>query len=104
MEITQQELREKINKGESLIVDFFANWCGPCKIMKPMFEKVSNENDLPVQMYTMNVDDNREMAVELGIRSIPTIKSFSNGKEVSSVMGLQSETQIKSIVSELVNG
>jgi thioredoxin len=104
MEIDSKSLNQKIQNGDKVIVDFFANWCGPCKIMKPLFEKVSNENDLPVQMYTMNVDENREMAVELGIRSIPTIKSFSNGKEVSSVMGLQSETQIKSIVSELVNG
>jgi len=102
MEITQQELREKINKGESLIVDFWAPWCGPCRLVKPLFEKVST--DSKTQMYTMNVDENRDIAVELGIRSIPTIKSFSNGKEVNTHTGIITESQLKNLDENLVNG
>jgi thioredoxin 1 len=85
MEITTEELKQKIENGEKLIVDFWGTWCGPCKVMKPVFEKVAeeyrNENS-EVQLYTMDVDKNKEYAASLGIRAIPTVKSFSGGKEV----------------------
>ena len=107
MEITQELLQEKINNGEKLIVDFWAPWCRPCGIMKPIFEKVSeqyrNENS-EVQLFTLNVEENKEFASQLGIRSIPTVKSFSNGEEVYSQPGMQMETQIKQLVTNLING
>ena len=107
MEITQELLQEKINKGEKLVVDFWASWCHPCGIMKPVFEKVSeqyrNENS-DVQLFTLNVEDNKQLAVSLGIRAIPTIKSFSGGKEVHSQSGVQVESQIKQLAKNLING
>jgi thioredoxin len=102
MEITQELLKEKINNGEKLIVDFWAPWCGPCKIVKPLFEKVSETTD--VQMYTLNVEENKEIAGTLGIRAIPTIKSFNGGKEVSNNVGTLQESQIKDLVNNLING
>ena len=92
MEITQDELRKKIQNGEKLLIDFHAKWCGPCKMMKPTFEKISEEiknSGSDVQMYTMDVELNQEFARELGIRSIPTIKGFSNGNEIISEAGLK---------------
>ena len=63
MEITTLELQEKIKNGEKLIVDFWANFCGPCRMMKPVFDKVSeefrNENS-DVQLYTMDIDQNKD--------------------------------------------
>jgi len=107
MEITQELLQEKINNGEKLVVDFWAPWCGPCKMMKPVFEKVAekyrNENS-NVQLYTLNVEENKEFAAELGIRAIPTVKSFANGKEQFSRPGLQMEAQINDIANDLLNG
>ena len=107
MEITQELLQEKINNGEKLIVDFWAPWCGPCKVMKPVFEKVSeefrNENS-EVQLFTLNVEENKEFAASLGIRAIPTVKSFSGGKEIYSQPGMQMEGQIKQLVTNLING
>ena len=107
MEITQELLQEKINNGEKLIVDFWAPWCGPCKVMKPVFEKVSeefrNENS-EVQLFTLNVEENKEFASSLGIRAIPTVKSFSGGKEIYSQPGMQMEGQIKQLVTNLING
>jgi thioredoxin len=107
MEISSIELQEKINNGDKLIIDFWAKFCGPCRIMKPMFEKVSedlrNENS-EVQLYTLDVEQNRDLAVELGVRAVPTIKSFVNGNEVYSQPGLQTEEQIKDLVKELING
>jgi thioredoxin 1 len=107
MEITQELLQEKIKNGEKLIVDFHAKWCGPCKVMKPVFEKLAeeyrNENS-EVQLYTMDVELNKEFAAELGVRAIPTVKSFSDGKEVYSQPGMQMEGQIKQLVTNLING
>jgi len=102
MEITQKELREKIDNGEKMIVDFWAPWCGPCKMMKPIFERVAETSDVP--MYTINVDENRELAIELGVRAIPTIKTFNEGNEVSSKAGLLQESQLKDLINTLTNG
>ena len=104
MEISSVELQEKIKNGEKVIVDFHAQWCGPCKMMKPTFEKLTTENTSEVQMYTMDVDLNREIAISLGIRSVPTIKVFNGGEVVETKVGVLSEGQIKDLVTELING
>jgi len=102
MEITAKELQEKIDNGEKVIVDFFGNWCGPCLMMKPTFEKVANENTSDVQMYTMDIDNNREFVSSLGIRSIPTIKTFNNNELVETKVGVLNENQIKDLVETLL--
>jgi thioredoxin 1 len=104
MEISSVELQEKINNGEKLIVEFWAEWCGPCRMMKPTFEKVANENTSDVQMYTMNVDLNREIGAALGIRSIPTVKMFNAGQIIETKVGMLSEGQINEMVKDLING
>jgi thioredoxin 1 len=86
------------------MVEFWADWCGPCKMMKPIFERVSQSNESEVQMYTLNIDNNREVAVSLGIRSIPTIKMFNSGEVIETKVGLMNESQIKDMVTELING
>jgi thioredoxin 1 len=107
MEITQEKLQEKIDNGEKLVVDFYTDWCGPCSMMKPIFERVSeqfrNENS-EVQLYTMNVEKNRDIAVKYGVRAVPTIKSFNNGSVVDSKSGVQMESQLKDLASNLING
>lgn len=104
MEITTKELQEKIENGEKVMVDFWATWCGPCKMLKPIFERVISENTTDVQMYTMDVDSNREMAVSLGIRSVPTIKVFNNGQVVDTRVGVIQEDEIKNLAKNLVHG
>lgn len=105
MEITGTELKQKINNGEKVIVDFWAAWCGPCRMMKPMFESASTsliEQNSEVQLYTMNIENERELAVELGIRSIPTIKGFSNGKELFTEVGLKNTNLIMEMTKKLL--
>lgn len=102
MEISSVDLQEKINSGEKIIVEFWAEWCGPCRMMKPIFEKVSSENKTEVQMYTMNVDLNREIAMSLGIRSIPTTKVFNSGDNIDTRVGVLNELQINGMVNELI--
>ena len=107
MEITTEELKQKIENGEKLIVDFWGTWCGPCKVMKPAFEKLSEEyrkENSEVQLYTMDVELNQEFASSLGVRAVPTVKSFSGGEEVYSQPGMQMESQINQLVTNLING
>jgi thioredoxin 1 len=104
MEISSVELQKKINAGEKLMIEFHGVWCGPCKLMKPIFEKIAKENTSDVQMYTMDIDENREVAISLGIRSIPTVKMFNAGQVVETKIGLLSENQINDLVTELING
>jgi thioredoxin 1 len=107
MEISSQELKQKIDNGEKLIVDFHASWCGPCKILKPIYEKVAQDlktNNSDVSLYTMNVDSNRDLVMSLGIRSVPTIKSFSDGKEVTTRVGVLQEGQLHDLAKNLING
>ena len=105
MEITSVELKEKIKNGEKLIVDFWAPWCGPCKVMKPMFESVSETlrgNNSEVQLYTFDIESDREFVSELGLRSVPTIKGFANGSEVFSEVGLKQTNVIMEMSERFV--
>ena len=107
MEISSSELKQKIDNGEKLIVDFHATWCGPCKVMKPIYEKVANEmksQNPEVQLYTMDVDKNRDLVVSLGVRSVPTIKSFNNGEVIATKIGVIQETQLSEMANNLING
>ena len=104
MEISSVELQQKINNGDKMIVEFWAEWCGPCKMMKPIVEKVASTNESEVKMYTLNIDNNREVALSLGIRSIPTVKMFNSGSVVETKVGMMNEGQIKDLVTELING
>ena len=105
MEITAQELREKIENGDKILIDCFATWCGPCKVMKPWFEKVAKEmNEASgAKLYLFNIESDKEFAInELGIRSVPTIKGFSGGKEIYHSTGVLREEQIKSVASQIL--
>lgn len=104
MEITAKDLEDKIQNGEKVIVEMWAPWCGPCRMLKPIFEKVTTENETDVQMYTMDVDLNRDLAVSLGIRSVPTIKVFDKGQVVETKVGVVQESELKQIAKNLVNG
>jgi thioredoxin 1 len=104
MEITSKELKEKIKNGEKVMVDFHAKWCSPCRSMKPGFEKISeqlkNDSSL-VQLYTMDIENDMDYIRELGVRSVPTIKGFSDGKEVFSEVGLKQTDYILEMVDKL---
>jgi len=104
MEITNSELKEKLNNGEKVIVEFWASWCRPCGALKPIFEKVASLNTTDVQMYTMDIDkgDNKEIASQYGIRSIPAIKSFNGSEVTNTSVGVVSEQSIKEMVTLLV--
>ncbi len=85
-----------------VIVDFWAPWCGPCKTLGPMLEKIVNEAKGAVRMVKVNVDENQEIARQLRIQSIPTVYAFKNGQPVDGFMGAIPEPQIREFVSHLM--
>ncbi len=104
MEITHSELKEKLNNGENVVVEFWAPWCGPCRMLKPVFERVASSNTTDIQMYTMNIEEgnNKEIAIEYGVRSIPAIKTFDGSELRETSVGVVSEDRIKELVDSLV--
>ena len=87
-----------------VIVDFWAPWCGPCKTLGPMIEKIVNEAKGAVRLVKVNIDENQEIARQLRIQSIPTVYAFKNGQPVDGFMGAIPETQIRDFVKNLTSG
>jgi thiol-disulfide isomerase/thioredoxin len=91
MKLTSNELKSKIESGIKMVVKFESSWCGPCKAMKPMFDKASKqvkEQNSNVEYYVYDVESDKDFTTSLGIRSIPTIKVFNKGEEVFSKTGV----------------
>lgn len=104
-QITTEQLREKINSGENFVLDLFATWCGPCKIMLGNLDRVNEsllkESSEPkYNIYKYDIDSDREFVVnELNVRSVPTIKIFKEGKEVFSKPGVMSPNQVLELLN-----
>lgn len=81
---------------ERVLVDFYANWCGPCKMLGPVLEKVSDE----IKVLKVNVDDNQELARKYGVMSIPCVILFDNGKEVKRNVGFVSEAKLREFIKD----
>jgi len=102
-----EELVKKIKNGNKLIVDFQAEWCPGCKVMKPVFNKVSekiNNEDNGVELIMVDVDRYQDFAISFGIRNIPTIKVFNNGEVVDTKIGAIPEEKLNELVNNLING
>jgi len=105
MKLTSEELQLKIESGEKFIVDLYADWCGPCRMMGPIIDKVSNqlkEQGHEVSVYKFNIEEDKEMALKLGVRSIPAIKGFNGGENVTNKVGVLSEAQLMEMVKEVL--
>ena len=79
-----------------VVVDFWAEWCGPCKMMAPVFEKLAAEYEDKVAFAKMDVDENQKYAFDYGIRGIPTLLVIRAGQEVDRIVGYSPEAQIRS--------
>ena len=96
-ELTSQEIREKINNGDIFLLDFYAVWCGPCRVLKNILS--DSEELLNVPVYTYNVDTDQKFTQEFNVRSVPTLKLFDGGKVVNSGSGVMNINQLQSFVS-----
>ena len=78
---------EVLESKETVVVDFWAEWCGPCRMIGPALEEISNEMQGKVKIAKVNIDENPEIASQLGIRSIPTLFIFKDGKKIDQMVG-----------------
>ena len=88
---------EVLNSKELVLVDFFATWCGPCKMVAPILEDLESEM-IDIKFVKVDVDESPSVANQYGIQSIPTLKVFKNGKVVDTVVGFLPKEQIKSLI------
>lgn len=95
-EISASELRKKINNKESMVVDFYAIWCLPCKMLSEELNKV--ESEYPI--YKVNVEEDVDLSQLMGIRSVPAIKYIKEGEVVSTSIGLKSAKEIHHLITE----
>ena len=99
-EINEKNFNEEVidYKGK-VLVDFNADWCGPCKMLKPVLETMSENND-KVKFVSVNVDENNNLAKEYNIFSIPCLVIIEDGKEIKRSVGLISKTEIEELIGE----
>lgn len=87
------------SKEKTLIIDFWAPWCGPCKALSPVLEELSSEMSDQVGIYKVNVDDNTELAQEHGVQSIPTLLVYKDGSLSETIVGLKTKEELIEIVN-----
>ena len=86
--LTDQNFQEEVlNSGEPVLVDFWAAWCGPCRIIAPVIEELAGEFEGRAKIAKMDVDENPQIPMNFGIRSIPTLLFFKDGKVVDQLVG-----------------
>lgn len=86
--------KEVLNSDKPVLVDFYADWCGPCKMMAPIIEEIAEELKEKAKVGKINVDANQELAMEYGVMSIPTLIIFRDGKEVKRFVGLRDKNEL----------
>ena len=99
-QLTRQEFDTKLSSGDKFIVDFYASWCGPCKMMMPIIEsadKLLTEQSSSVSIYKFDIESDRDLTFELGIRGVPTIKAYKSGDEVFSKSGVLQREELLNV-------
>jgi len=99
--VTDGDFEEQVIKRKGLIlVDFWAEWCGPCRMVAPILEDLAVEYEGRMTVTKLNVDENRQTAARFGIRSIPTILFFKDGSQVEQVIGALPKSAIKTKIQQ----
>lgn len=97
--ITSDEYaQEVINYDGKVLVDFFATWCGPCQMLSPVLEKISEKDD--IKIVKVNIDEEAKLAIDTDVEVVPTMILYNNGKVVERLEGYMDEEELKEIISK----
>ena len=96
LKITSENYEEEVLKSDKpVLIDFYADWCGPCRMMSPIIDEIAEEMEGKIKVGKINVDDNQELAMEYGDMSIPTIVVIKNGQIEKTFVGVRDKDEIK---------
>lgn len=102
IEVNEKNFDEEVLKADKVIVDFWAPWCGPCKILGPRFEELSKEMT-EIKFFKVNVDENQNLAEKYDIMSIPTLIIFEKGEVKGNIIGAVSKDSLKEKIKSALN-
>lgn len=98
---TKEELTKVLEENDTVLADFFATWCGPCKMLAPVLEEIAEEQDGKACVVKIDIDRAEALAIEYRVMSVPTLFYFKYGKTAAKAVGLQSKTQIMNQLEKL---
>lgn len=93
IKVTNKDFEKIINNNDITLIDFYADWCGPCKALAPIIDDIA-KNEAHITVGKVNVEEERDLATKYGVRSIPTMVIFKNGKEVNRLVGFLPKEEI----------
>ena len=100
IQLDQKDFQTIVENNKNVLIDFYADWCGPCQTLLPTIHKLADEFKGEVTIKKVNVDQNQELAAAYGVRSIPTLVQITDGKEIGRVVGLVSESDLRSKINQ----
>ena len=101
--LTQENFAQQVLQSPApVLVDFWAEWCGPCKMIAPLLDELADEYDGKVKVGKVNVDEQQALAAEYGVRAIPTLLVFQNGQVADQIVGARSKRDFKASLDRVV--
>jgi thioredoxin 1 len=101
-QVTDESFAELLDSSDKpILIDFFATWCGPCAAIAPILDEFAGENQDKVKVVKLNVDENPKTPAKYGVRGIPTLILFNQGKEVDKIVGMTNKSRLETMLAKV---